>query len=534
MKKFIYLFALILIITSIFSFNSKKVFAADCVIESDGTGFIPSGKQDSGWFTDAKPPSVDIVVKTTNCANKNITLTIYKKTIIFSDTALITENIVVPNSGIFSAHFTAGTKDCLIGGDCNQYLEIKTDTKTFTFKEKTLVFGCDSGCTKNKNPWVVSSPVSEISSTPMVLGTCGDGIDNDNDKLIDEKDPDCLDSGVGFSPPFYMTTNFESGRYTKLDEVVAAIEARKKIDDAKNNNISDKSSGYGISPQSIKEDNTYHLLAPIPGMKADFIDGSQQIGDYINSMFKIFLGLCAALAVIMIIIYGVTWMGTDSVFGKTEAKSKIGGAIGGLLLALGAWVILNTINPDLLGGTSNIKQASIELEGDSDSPVSINSGDASKIGLICDHTGGMNNVPTTARSFNGKMTYSQEIPKGQVVNNKIKLDCSGYVNYVLQCVGINTTSLGINSGTYTIFSNAEKVDTTKTTATSINGIDLKVGDLVGWKKGDNTEAKYKNSGHVMIYMGGGLVSDSHSGDSNAFGSFTLTRYKDQIKFVKRL
>ena len=281
------------------------------------------------------------------------------------------------------------------------------------------------------------------------------------------------------------------------------------------------------------DDSTYHLLAPIPGMKEDFVDGSQQIGGYINSMFNIFLGLCAALAVIMIIIYGVTWMGTDSVFGKTEAKSKIGGAIGGLLLALGAWVILNTINPDLLGGAINIKQASIELEGDAESPVNINRGDATKIGLTCDHAGGKNDIPSTAKSFSGKMTYSQDLPKGQVVNNKIKLDCSGYINYVLQCVGINTSDLGINSGTSTIFSGAEKVDSTKTYPTSINGVELNVGDLVGWRAGDNT-GKYAKSGHVMIYIGGGLVADSHSGSSDAFGSFSLTKYKDQIKFIKRL
>jgi type IV secretory pathway VirB2 component (pilin) len=284
---------------------------------------------------------------------------------------------------------------------------------------------------------------------------------------------------------------------------------------------------------SGKKDDTYHLLAPIPGMKEDFVDGSQQIGDYINNMFKIFLGLCAALAVIMIIIYGVTWMGTDSVFGKTEAKGKIGGAIGGLLLALGAWVILNTINPDLLGGSLNIKQASIELEGDAESPVSINRGDATKIGLTCDHAGGKNDIPSTAKSFSGKMTYSQDLPKGQVVNNKIKLDCSGYINYVLQCVGINTSDLGINSGTSTIFSGAEKVDSTKTYPTSINGVELNIGDLVGWRAGDNT-GKYAKSGHVMIYIGGGLVADSHSGSSDAFGSFSLTKYKDQIKFIKRL
>lgn len=110
-------------------------------------------------------------------------------------------------------------------------------------------------------------------------------------------------------------------------------------------------------------ENDYRLLAPIPGM-SEVISRDNQIGDYINTMFNIFLGLCAALAVIMIIIKGIQWMGTDSVFGKTEAKSEIASAIGGLLLALGAWALLNTINPDLLGGRLDIKQVDITIDSD--------------------------------------------------------------------------------------------------------------------------------------------------------------------------
>lgn len=107
----------------------------------------------------------------------------------------------------------------------------------------------------------------------------------------------------------------------------------------------------------------YTLLAPIGNIKAIGGDG-RTLGDYINLMVKIFLGICGALAVIMIIIYGVQWMGTDSVFGKTEAKQHIGGALMGLVLALGSWMLLNTVNPDLLGGELKIGQVSVEIEGD--------------------------------------------------------------------------------------------------------------------------------------------------------------------------
>lgn len=110
----------------------------------------------------------------------------------------------------------------------------------------------------------------------------------------------------------------------------------------------------------------YKLLAPI-GNLICFGDApgciKDNIGEYFNVIFKIAIGLCGALAVIMIVIGGVQYMGNESVFGKTEAKSKITSAILGLIIALGSYALLNTINPDLLGGGGvNIQQVSAEIE----------------------------------------------------------------------------------------------------------------------------------------------------------------------------
>ncbi len=108
-----------------------------------------------------------------------------------------------------------------------------------------------------------------------------------------------------------------------------------------------------------KED--YTLLAPIGNLTK--IDKDTKLGDYLNVILKIAIGLCGALAVIMIVINGIVWMGSDSVFGHTEAKQRIGAAIGGLILALGAYMLLNTINSDLVGGSSiNIEPVSIKLQ----------------------------------------------------------------------------------------------------------------------------------------------------------------------------
>ena len=65
----------------------------------------------------------------------------------------------------------------------------------------------------------------------------------------------------------------------------------------------------------------------------------------------------------MIVIGGIQYMGDESVFGKTEAKNRIFSAILGLIIALGSYVLLNTINPDLLGEKGvYIEQATVELD----------------------------------------------------------------------------------------------------------------------------------------------------------------------------
>ena len=97
----------------------------------------------------------------------------------------------------------------------------------------------------------------------------------------------------------------------------------------------------------------YNLLAPIGGFNV----APTNIGDYFNKIIKIAIGLCGTLAVIMIVLGGIQYMGDESVFGKTEAKSKITAAILGLLIALGSYALLNTVNPTLLGG--NIKIGSV-------------------------------------------------------------------------------------------------------------------------------------------------------------------------------
>jgi len=132
---------------------------------------------------------------------------------------------------------------------------------------------------------------------------------------------------------------------------------------------------YNVDPKAINTtDNSsvYKLLAPIGNITTMNSAGcatgdktciTNDIGVYLNFIFKFAIGLCAALAVIMLIISGVTYMGDESVFGKTAAKEKMFNAILGLIIALGAYALLNTINPALTGKSGlTIDSANVEVE----------------------------------------------------------------------------------------------------------------------------------------------------------------------------
>jgi len=126
-----------------------------------------------------------------------------------------------------------------------------------------------------------------------------------------------------------------------------------------------------VTPKvNVASHNTvYKLLAPFGGITCMDSSGENKecignnIGDYLNIIFKIAIGLCAVLAVIMLIINGITYMGDESIFGKTEAKKKMFSAIIGLLIALGSWAILNTINPALTGRDGLfVSSVNVEIE----------------------------------------------------------------------------------------------------------------------------------------------------------------------------
>lgn len=106
------------------------------------------------------------------------------------------------------------------------------------------------------------------------------------------------------------------------------------------------STGACVDPNILE--NSYTYLAPLSDEKTFNPDQENALSKYINFVVKIAIGIAAVLAVIMIVMGGIQYMTSELISSKEEGKKRITNAILGLLIALGAYLILYTINPNLL------------------------------------------------------------------------------------------------------------------------------------------------------------------------------------------
>lgn len=98
------------------------------------------------------------------------------------------------------------------------------------------------------------------------------------------------------------------------------------------------------------------FLEPLPGLSSENVS----LSSYLGWLFPFILTVVAVLAVIMIVIGGLELAGGGSEGLKTGGKNKIEGAIYGLLLAVSAYLILYTINPDLVNMKLGIAPAVVK------------------------------------------------------------------------------------------------------------------------------------------------------------------------------
>lgn len=87
------------------------------------------------------------------------------------------------------------------------------------------------------------------------------------------------------------------------------------------------------------------IQVKLPGLEGQEV---KDIGQYITIMYVWAVRVAAVAAVVVIMVGGIMWLTSGGADRLSKAKELIGNAIIGLLLAVGSYVVLNTINPDLV------------------------------------------------------------------------------------------------------------------------------------------------------------------------------------------
>ena len=292
----------------------------------------------------------------------------------------------------------------------------------------------------------------------------------------------------------------------------------------------------------------YQLLAPLPcstpgsngcdaSGKLTTFDPSvtnkagenSKLGEYLNIMIRLFIGICAVLAVIMIVVGGIEYMTSELPGNKGHGKETIMNAIFGLLLALGSWLILFTINPDLLKtDLSSLKEqiVRVDLGGESATPFTPISPEAlAAIGITC--SGGSGNLSTISQSFVGHSNYSQSA-RNTISGGKVNVDCSSFVSQVYVCAGLSNPG-GTTAGIFGPGTRSIPVTSIGADGKTLNGLPIQVGDLLGWRQGENNE----RFGHVMMYIGNGQVIDAQGQGGVAARPLNSPQFQGRITYVNR-
>lgn len=100
-------------------------------------------------------------------------------------------------------------------------------------------------------------------------------------------------------------------------------------------------------PAIVFAQNTQYTLLEGGFLGQDTIDVTN-IGGYLGALYQVFFTITVVISVVMVIWGGIEWMFSAIPGVKMEGKQRIFSALTGLLIALSSWLILYTINPDLL------------------------------------------------------------------------------------------------------------------------------------------------------------------------------------------
>lgn len=144
----------------------------------------------------------------------------------------------------------------------------------------------------------------------------------------------------------------------------------------------------------------YVVLAPLPGIGDAASGGKTTLETYLPNAFNLMVGIAAALAFIMITWGGVMYATSDAISSKSEGKGYIENAVWGLLLVIGAWAILNTINPQILNFSIILPKSDIQTTPG----VTVEGGGVGASGLLATTEAALNDLKSQCTGCTVRVT----------------------------------------------------------------------------------------------------------------------------------
>lgn len=92
---------------------------------------------------------------------------------------------------------------------------------------------------------------------------------------------------------------------------------------------------------------TYVPLEPLPGVGPQ-TGRPEDFAALLAGIFKLLITLGSLFAVVMLVVAGIGYMLSEAAVDISKAKSRAKAALWGLLLLAMSWLILYTVNPELL------------------------------------------------------------------------------------------------------------------------------------------------------------------------------------------
>ena len=96
--------------------------------------------------------------------------------------------------------------------------------------------------------------------------------------------------------------------------------------------------------------SNYQSLSPLTDPNGNLLDNiaTNNFPAYLKSIYRIGIGACFVLGVIMFTWAGIEYIVSESMNTKADGKKRMQNALIGLAIALASYILLNTINPALV------------------------------------------------------------------------------------------------------------------------------------------------------------------------------------------